>query len=96
MLTEKNQKKFLFFPPNFLVGISCKEAAAIGGDISNVGLIPGFGRSPGGENGNPLQYLGGESHGQKSLVGYSPWCRQEMDTTEHVHLYKDFYPSRTF
>ena len=24
----------------------------------------------------------GESHGQGSLVGYSPWCRQESDMTE--------------
>ena len=27
------------------------------GDIRDVGLIPGSGRSPGGENGNLLQYL---------------------------------------
>ena len=26
------------------------------GDIREVGLIPGSGRSPGGEHGNPLQY----------------------------------------
>jgi len=26
------------------------------GDQREVGLIPGLGRSPGGENGNPLQY----------------------------------------
>ena len=26
------------------------------GDIRDVGSIPGLGRSPGGENGNPLQY----------------------------------------
>ena len=26
------------------------------GDIGDVGSIPGLGRSPGGENGNPLQY----------------------------------------
>ena len=26
------------------------------GDIRDVGLIPGLGRSPGGRNGNPLQY----------------------------------------
>ena len=26
------------------------------GDARNVGLIPGLGRSPGGGNGNPLQY----------------------------------------
>ena len=26
--------------------------------------------------------LPGESHGQMSLVGYSPWGRKELDTTE--------------
>jgi len=26
-----------------------------------------------------------ESHGQKSLVGYSPWGRKESDTTERLH-----------
>ena len=25
--------------------------------------------------------LSGESHGQRSLVGYSPQCRKEWDTT---------------
>ena len=33
-------------------------------------------------------FLPGESHGQRSLVGYSPWGRKELDTTEHLH--KDF------
>ena len=28
------------------------------------------------------QFLPGESHGQRSLVSYSPWCRKESDTTE--------------
>ena len=38
------------------------------------GLIPGLGRSSGEENGYPLPvFLPGKSHGQKSLVGYSPW-----------------------
>ena len=27
-------------------------------------------------------FLPGESHGQRSLVGYSPWCHKESDTTE--------------
>ena len=41
------------------------------GDISDVGSIPGSGRSPGGGHGNPLQYSCLEnSHGQRSLVGY--------------------------
>ena len=26
--------------------------------------------------------LAGESHGQRSLVGYSPWGCKELDTTE--------------
>ena len=26
--------------------------------------------------------LPGESHGQRSLVGYGPWDRKESDTTE--------------
>ena len=32
----------------------------------------------------------GESHGQRSLVGYSPWGRKELDMTEetwHAHTY---------
>ena len=34
-----------------------KNPPANAGDISDAGLIPGQGRSPGGRNGNPLQYL---------------------------------------
>ena len=34
-------------------------------------------------NGNPLQYSCLENpHGQRSLVGYSPWGLNESDTTE--------------
>ena len=29
--------------------------------------------------------LAWESHGQRSLVGYSPWGCKELDTTEHTH-----------
>ena len=44
-------------------------------------------RSLGGED--PLEkemakptpvFLSGESHGQKSLAGYSPWSHKELDT----------------
>ena len=51
-------------------------------DEREVGLIPGLGRSRGGGHGNPLQYSCLESHGQKSLAGYSPWGHKELDTTE--------------
>ena len=52
------------------------------------GSIPGLGRSPGKENGNPLQFLCLEkSYGQRSLVGYSPWGRKESDTIEQLHFH---------
>ena len=33
-----------------------KNSPPNAGDAGDVGLIPGLGRSPGGRNGNPLQY----------------------------------------
>ena len=48
---------------------------------------PGSGRSPGEGKGYPLQYSCLEnSHGQRSLVGYSPQGRKELDTTEWLTL----------
>ena len=35
-------------------------------------------------------FLPGEFHGQKNLVGYSPWSHKELDTTErltHTHTH---------
>ena len=37
------------------VALVVKNLPANAGDIKNVSLIPGSGRSPGGEHGNPLQ-----------------------------------------
>jgi len=31
-------------------------------------------------------FLSGESHGQRSLVGYSPWGHKELDMTEQLTL----------
>ena len=54
----------------------CLEGSVVKNPPANVrdmGLIPGSGRSPGGGNDHPLQYSClGESHGQRSLAGYSP------------------------
>ena len=41
-------------------------------NAGDAGSIPVLGRSPGGGNGNPFQFLPGEFHEQRSLVGYSP------------------------
>ena len=42
---------------DFPGGSVVKNLPASVGDIRDVGLIPGFGRSPGGGHGNPLQYF---------------------------------------
>ena len=33
-----------------------------------------------------LVFLPGESHGQRSLVGYSPWGCKESDPTEELSM----------
>ena len=48
--------------------------------------------STGGGISNPLQHSCLENpHGQKNLVGYSPWDHKESDTTEHTHTHKYGY-----
>ena len=49
--------------------IVVKNLPANAGDMRDVGLIPGLGRSLRGGHGDPLQY---SCLGQRSLVGYSP------------------------
>ena len=56
-------------------------------NVGDLGLIPGWGRSPGEGNGNPLPFLPGKSHGWRSMVGYSPWGCKESDMTERVHFH---------
>ena len=56
------------------------ESACSAGDLDS---IPGLEKSPGEGNGNPAPIsLPGKSHGQRSLVGCSPWGWKESDTTE--------------
>ena len=63
-------------------GSDGKEFACNAGDLDS---IPGLGRPPGGRHGNPLQCSCLENpHGQRSLVGYSPWGLKESDTTERL------------
>ena len=60
-------------------GSDGKESAC---NARDPGSIPGWGRSPGEGNGKPLQFLPGEFHGQRSLVGYKPRGHKESDMTE--------------
>ena len=53
------------------------------GDIKYTGSISGSERDPGGGHGKPTTlFLPGESHGQRSLAGYSPQCRKELGTSD--------------
>ena len=50
--------------------------------------VRGFISSISTTNGTPLQYsCRGKSHGLRSLVGCSPWGREESDTTERLHFH---------
>ena len=67
---------FLGFPS----GSEGKESAC---NAEDLGSVSGLGKSPGGRQGNPLQYSCPENpHGQRNLAGYSPWGHEELDMTE--------------
>ena len=66
-------------------GSDSKKSAC---NVGNLGLILRLGRSPGGGQGNPLQYSCLENpSGQRSLVGYSPRGHKESDTTEGLSTF---------
>ena len=72
--------------------LSGKESACSAEDL---GSIPGSGRSLEKEMATTPVFLPGEFHGQRSLVGYSPWGHKESDTTEqltHTHT-RRLYPT---
>ena len=62
-----------------VLGVQNLPASA--GDIKDVGLIPGSGRSPGEGNGNLLQYFCLGNPVDRDLSSYSPWCPKELDVT---------------
>ena len=79
-----------------LVLLEVKNPPANAGDAIGTGSIPVSGRSPGEGNGNPLQYSCLEnSHGQRSLVGYSPWgcrvrCNWTCPSSQHMSLKRKY------
>ena len=78
--------------PNSLVyrgfphGAVVKNAPANAGDVDSIpGFDPWGGKIPWRRAWQPTPVcLPGESHGQRSLAGYSPWGRRESDTTEQL------------
>ena len=63
-------------------GSVVKIPPANSGDTRATGLMPGWGRSPGGGNGNPLQYSCLENATDRGAWGF-----KELDTTEHTHTH---------
>ena len=64
------------------VVLVAKNRHANAGDIRDAGLIPGLGRSPGGGNGNPLQYSCLRNPMDRRAWGNAVHRVAESDTTE--------------
>ena len=71
------------------VELVVKNLPASAGDVRDAGWIPGLGRFPCRRKWQPTPvFLHGESHGERSLAGYSPYVCKELDITEvtqHTH-----------
>ena len=68
---------FLFIPQFYLeaYGSVVKNPPANAEDMDS---IPGSESSPGGGTGNHSKFLPGQSYGQRSLAGYSPWGHKRV------------------
>ena len=87
MLIACHSTKALGFP----CGTSDKELFANAGDLRDMGLIPGSGRSPGGGHGNPLQYSLLEN-----LLDRGVWwatVHRVMTSGTHMHATKASDPN---
>ena len=67
--------------------LSGEESACNAGDAKTLRFDPWVGKIPWNRKWQPTPvFLPGESHGGKSLVGYSPWGHKELDTTKLLHF----------
>ena len=73
LFTELFRSIIVFWASHVVLVV--KNPPANAGDVRDVGSVPGMGRFPwsGAWQPSPV-LLPGESHGQRSLVGCSPWC----------------------
>ena len=83
------QSQVVSFPAAFMAFYSAmgaslvaqwERATCVPADAGDTGSTPGSGRCPGEGSGNPLQYSCLGNHGQRSLLGYSPWGPKELMT----------------
>ena len=84
LLQHHNLKASILWHSGFPGSSDSKESACNAGDL---GLIPRVGKIPWRRERLPTPvFWPGEFHGQRSLVGYSPWGCKESDTTEWLSL----------
>ena len=70
---------FLYLNWASQVALVVKNPPDNAGDIRDMGSIPGLGKSPGGGAWQPSPvFLPGESHEEKSLVGYSTESKKSI------------------
>ena len=76
--------------------LHCSDGEESACNAGDTGSIPVSGRFPGEGHGNPRQYsfffstsvfLPGESHGQMSLMDYSPRGRKESEEAKQLHFH---------
>ena len=76
---------FLFAPHSFPGGASGKEPTCQCRRPKRRGFYPWTGKIPWRRKWQPTPvFLPGESHGQRSLTGCSPWGCKKLDTTERI------------
>ena len=79
---------FLFLLPNPSLATSAFTGGSriknLPGDTGDAGSIPGLGRSPGGGNGNPLQYSCLENRTDRGVWWATTHGVAESDTPEHA------------
>ena len=83
-------------PVGIPCGIAGREPSCQCRSLKGCRLSPWVGKIPWRRAWQPTPvFLPGESHGQRSLAGYSPWGHTESDTTERLSIHAHLYCSRT-
>ena len=68
-------------------GLVVKNPPAIAGKCKKCGFDPRVGKILWKRKRQPTPvFLPEKSYGWRSLAGYSPWGRKELDTTERLHF----------
>ena len=84
----KEYIKDLYCHPGYLVFPGSSDGKSVCLQCGRPGFDPWVRKIPWRRKWQPtLVFLPGKPHGQRSLVGYSPWGCKESDTTERLHFH---------